>query len=183
MTPKALTLILLSTLITACAPDITLMDAERRSIIYIGQPATDVYNNFGTPTGLEKYSDTEYAIIYKSQKIDSYDANRMVRYCDMTIQMKDNKVIDYKAVGNACVVNIQEGTRYSTQYTQEQPQTIVPTRVRTQDSGTFVHRVPQDAFNSDYGVYATQIEQPKVQKTTTQPIDTRTRLIQEEFGY
>lgn len=78
---------------------------EPRSMVYYGQPVADLYENFGAPTKGVRLSDNERILIYISQEIEKEWAYRYVRGCVMKFHLKDDRVIDWSADGQACVIS------------------------------------------------------------------------------
>lgn len=78
---------------------------EARSNAYYGQSVADLYENFGIPTRGIKYSDTERALIYRSQDIEKEWAHRYFRKCVLVFYLKNDYVVDWAFEGNKCIVN------------------------------------------------------------------------------
>lgn len=91
-------------LLAGCGSSEYVHSQEPRSTVYYGQPVADLYENFGTPTKATRISDNERILIYISQEIEKDWAYRYVRGCVMEFRLIDNRVVDWSADGQACVI-------------------------------------------------------------------------------
>ncbi len=102
---KKIAAFLIPLCLTACVDsDAFLHSQEPRSAVYYGQPVADLYENFGTPTRGIKYSETERALVYSTQEIEKDWAYRYFRSCVLTFYLKDDRVVDWTAEGDKCVI-------------------------------------------------------------------------------
>lgn len=95
-------------LLAGCGSSEYVHSQEPRSTVYYGQPVADLYENFGTPTKATRISDNERILIYISQEIEKDWAYRYVRGCVMRFRLVNNRVVDWSADGQACVIQSRE---------------------------------------------------------------------------
>ncbi len=100
---------ILPLLLAGCGSSDYVHSKEPRSIVYYGQPVADLYENFGTPTKATRISDTERILIYVSQEIEKEWAYRYVRGCVMQFRLVNERVVDWAADGQACVIQSRQG--------------------------------------------------------------------------
>ncbi len=91
-------------ILTACGTGEYVHSQEPRSTVYYGQPIADLYENFGTPTKAERKADNERVLIYMFQEVEKDWAYRYVRGCVMKFYLVDERVVDWTADGQACVI-------------------------------------------------------------------------------
>lgn len=78
---------------------------EPRTNAYHGQPAADILENFGNPTKIERLSASKQILIYEKQEVEKEWAYRYLRECVMKFYLEDNRLVDWTAQGNMCVIN------------------------------------------------------------------------------
>lgn len=100
---------ILPLLLAGCGSSDYVHSKEPRSTVYYGQPVADLYENFGTPTKATRISDTERILIYVSQEIEKEWAYRYVRGCVMQFRLVNERVVDWAADGQACVIQSRKG--------------------------------------------------------------------------
>ncbi len=91
-------------ILTACGSGEYVHSTEPRSTVYYGQPIADLYENFGTPTKAERTAENERVLIYLFQEIEKDWAYRYVRGCVMKFYLVNERVVDWMADGQACVI-------------------------------------------------------------------------------
>ena len=109
----SLTFCFSSLLLTACTTGNFVHTTEPRSTVYIGQPAADVYENFGRPTKKERISENEQILIYSKQEIEKDWAYRYLHSCELKFFMKDDRVVDWSSEGDMCAISSLSGDRLS----------------------------------------------------------------------
>lgn len=102
---KLIALMSVPFLLNACSGTEYVHSSEPRSNVYYGQPVADLYENFGTPTRGTRLSENERVLIYLQQEIEKDWAYRYVRGCVMKFHLKDERVIDWSAEGQSCVIS------------------------------------------------------------------------------
>lgn len=102
---KINTVLLCSLLLCACSEHEYVHSSEPRSQVYYGQPVADVYENFGTPTKGVRLSDNERILIWISQEVEKDWAYRYLRACTVKIHLRDERVINWSAEGQGCVIS------------------------------------------------------------------------------
>ena len=97
--------LLCSLLLCACSESEYVHSSEPRSQVYYGQPVADVYENFGTPTKGIRLSDNERILIWISQEVEKDWAYRYLRACTVKIHLRNERVINWSAEGQGCVIS------------------------------------------------------------------------------
>lgn len=147
-------------LLIGCGANEYVHSKEPRSTVYYGQSVADLYENFGTPTKATRISDNERILIYISQEIEKDWAYRYVRGCVMRFHLVDNRVVDWSADGQACLIQSREegemsvpkgmtdsdesGLFDSKRHTTEINSVAQPLQMNYQ---TGENRLPDDAFH------------------------------------
>ncbi len=90
--------------LTACGSGEYVHSQEPRSTVYYGQPVADLYENFGTPTKATRTAENERILIYMFQEVEKEWAYRYVRGCVMKFYLVNERVVDWTADGQACVI-------------------------------------------------------------------------------
>ena len=157
---------LISLLTVGCGGGDYVHSQEPRSMVYYGQPVADLYENFGAPTKGIRLSDNERILIYISQEIDKEWAYRYVRGCVMKFHLKDDRVINWSADGQACIIQSSDPEEIEEAMEQERKnapvtdlglfddesktEIIVSDETEASDAGlheTGVLQLPDDAFD------------------------------------
>ncbi len=129
--------LLCSLLLCACSESEYVHSSEPRSQVYYGQPVADVYENFGTPTKGIRLSDNERILIWISQEVEKDWAYRYLRACTVKIHLRDERVINWSAEGQGCVISSNSDGEEINQL------------IESQKSGTSsTPSLPADAFGS-----------------------------------
>ncbi len=87
---------------------------EPRSVVYMGQPAGDVYENFGKPTKIQKLNYNEQILIYEKQEIEKDWAYRYFHHCIIKFHMVDDRVANWFSTGDICAIKSHASTDFST---------------------------------------------------------------------
>lgn len=110
---------------------------ESRSVVYMGQPAADVYENFGKPTKIKRTAVNEQILIYEKQEIEKDWAYRYFHSCKMQFYMVDDRVADWSSEGDMC--SISSPSSRNVYFNEERPGGYL-------NDGVLVQGVPSDAF-------------------------------------
>ncbi len=103
---KKINVVLLSSLLLCgCSESEYVHSSEPRSQVYYGQPVADVYENFGAPSKGIRLSDNERILIWISQEIEKDWAYRYLRACTVKIQLRNERVVNWSAEGQGCVIS------------------------------------------------------------------------------
>jgi len=157
---------------------------EPRSVVYRGQPAADVYENFGSPTKIKRLKSNVQVLIYQKQEIEKDWAYRYFHSCEMQFYMVDDRVSDWYSTGDMCAI---KSNRYSDVDWDEQDNGLLSffnesplyADVPSYSKGYYSEQIPSDAFaghsykepyanydvqtQADYGFF----DAPKTQKIST----------------
>ena len=96
----------------ACRRPIPVFIDVERATIYHGQTVTSLYENFGIP---KKQSIEPYNIrilYYKFEEIQQRELGKKHLFCDLTVRLDDDVVIDWEWNGNKCHVEVDEKDFY-----------------------------------------------------------------------
>ena len=104
-----LSLVGMMSFLTACSGQY-IHSTEPRSVVYMGQPAADVYENFGAPTRIKKLRPNAQVLIYQKQEIEKDWAYRYFHSCEIQFYMVDDRVSDWYSTGDMCAIR---SNRYS----------------------------------------------------------------------
>lgn len=92
-------------LLCSCSESEYIHSSEPRSQVYYGQPIADVYENLGVPAKAIRLSANERVLIWISQEIEKEWAYRYLRACTVKIHLKDERVVNWAAEGQGCVIS------------------------------------------------------------------------------
>lgn len=156
-----LSLIGMMSFLTACSGQYV-HSTEPRSVVYMGQPAADVYENFGVPTRIKKLRQNAQVLIYQKQEIEKDWAYRYFHSCEMQFYMVDDRVSDWYSTGDMCAIHTN---RRSDIDWDEQDNGLLSFFAESplyedvpSNNGYYVDsRVPADAFSSNASVYVERV--------------------------
>ena len=177
-----LPLIGLTSFLSACTGQYV-HTTEPRSVVYMGQPAADVYENFGKPTKIKRLKSNAQILIYQKQEIEKDWAYRYFHSCEMQFYMVDDRVSDWFSTGDMCAI---KSNRHSDIDWDEQDNGLLSyfnhsqlfAEVPSYSMERYSERIPADAFGGtnpsfetsqfvpqeeDYGIF----DAPKMQKFST----------------
>lgn len=136
---------------------------ESRSIVYMGQPAADVYENFGKPTKIKRTAENEQILIYEKQEIEKDWAYRYFHSCKMQFYMVDDRVADWSSEGDICSISTpssfkqpdySDGLAYGGYLTD----------------GVMVQGLPEDAFRDSVEQFYVPAVEPEPQVVDTKGV-------------
>ena len=127
----------LSSLILSACGNQYVHTKESRSIVYMGQPAADVYENFGKPTKIKRTAINEQILIYEKQEIEKDWAYRYFHSCKMQFYMVDDRVADWSSEGDMC--SISSPSSEGVYFNEKMPGGYL-------NEGVLVQGIPADAF-------------------------------------
>lgn len=105
---------ILPALLSACGTGLEYTHTtEPRSVVYMGQPAADLHENFGTPSKIKKLSHNEQVIIYQRQEIEKDWSYRYLHSCEMQFYMVDDRVRDWYSTGDTCAIKTHSNSSFT----------------------------------------------------------------------
>lgn len=142
----------LTACLSACSGQY-LHTTEPRSVVYMGQPAADLYENFGVPTKIKRLEPNVQVLIYQKQDIEKDWAYRYLHTCEMQFYMVDDRVADWFSTGDMCSIKSSKSSGNDWDYRDggllsfmdENP---LYQEVSSGGYGYFSEQVPNDAFSS-----------------------------------
>ena len=152
-----LPLIGLTSLLSACTGQYV-HTTEPRSVVYMGQPAADVYENFGKPTKIKRLKSNAQVLIYQKQEIEKDWAYRYFHSCEMQFYMVDDRVSDWFSTGDMCAIR---SNRDSDIDWDEQDNGLLSyfnnsplfAEVPSYSTGRYSEQIPADAFGESASAF------------------------------
>lgn len=88
--------------LTSCLSNPPIQNEVSRSQIYYGQTLADLYENFGSPQQMERFSYGVSMYIFNQQEIISERVEKTFYDCKLRVFVQDDHVIDWDWQGNNC---------------------------------------------------------------------------------
>lgn len=98
---------LLMLLLMGCGFNYHTSDISRNQVYY-GQTVVDLFDNFGAPKKVEKYSYRVIAYIFTQEQIVQENVDKYFKYCDLRVFTRNERVIDWDFQGNNCQFKVND---------------------------------------------------------------------------